>query len=354
MKVKPPEMARALARPSGDIRFYLLTGPDEAACITGARSLGKALKQRDGGDVERVDIASATLKSDPARLADEAAAISLFGGARYVELAIAGAGDDALAAVAALFEAGRAGNPVVAIGPGVSARSKLMKLAESSPLALATIHYPPEGRQLEGIARELAGELGLRLDGDAARRVVEMVAGDRLLLARELEKLALYLDAAPDAPKSLDADTIAVLGAETHEEDIARSIDVALSGRVDDLRSMLEALDATGLNEIRLIRAMGNRARTLARLRAEVDRGRAPGEVAKDRGIFFKEQASVARQLAIWDTPATARIVERLQATERAIKARSSPGGILMRQLLVEMTQEAHRRSARNGQHAYR
>ncbi len=350
MKVKPPEMARALARPDGAIRFYLLTGPDAAASIAGARALGEAIKAQSSEAPERVDIHSPTLKSDPARLADEAASIALFGGPRYVELSIAGAGDDCVAAVTALLEAPQAGNPVVAIGPAVSARSKLMKLAEGSRLAMATIHYPPEGRELEKVARDIAGPLGLRFEGDVGRLLVDMVAGDRLVLAQELEKLALYLDASPAEPKTLTPDALIALGAETHEEDIARSIDVALGGRVAELRAMIESIDATGLNEIRLIRAMGNRARLLARLRAAVDGGRSPGEVARDRSVFFKEQASVARQLAIWDTEATARIVERLQATERAIKARASPGGVLMRHLLVAMTHEANRRAGRGGQ----
>lgn len=350
MKVKPPEMARALARPDGEIRFYLLTGPDSAASIAGARALGAAIKAQANEVPERVDVHSPTLKSDPARLADEAASIALFGGPRYVELSIAGSGDDCVAAVTALLEAPRAGNPVVAVGSGVSARSKLMKLAEGSRLAMATIHYPPEGRELEKIARDIAGPLGLRFEGDVARLLVEMVAGDRLLLAQELEKLALYLDSSPEQPRTLTPDALTALGAETHEEDIARSIDVALGGRVGDLRAMIESIDATGLNEIRLIRAMGNRARLLARLRAAVDGGRTPGEAARDRSVFFKEQASVARQLAIWDTEATARIVERLQATERAIKARASPGGVLMRHLLVAMTHEANRRAGRSEQ----
>ena len=35
-----------------------------------------------GAEAERVDLSGAELKADPARLADEAASISLFGGAR--------------------------------------------------------------------------------------------------------------------------------------------------------------------------------------------------------------------------------------------------------------------------------
>jgi len=345
MRVKPPEMARALTNPGDDVRLYLLTGPDQAGAIAAGRTLGQALRNRGGEEPERVDIASAALKADPARLADEAAAISLFGGARYIELAVAGSGDDCLAAVEALLEATQAGNPVVAIGPGVSAKSKLIKLADAS--ARAAIYYPPEGRALETLAREIAAGHGLSVDRETALRLTDMVAGDRLLLAAEIEKLALYLDASPAEPKPLTPAALAALGAETHEEDIARCIDVAMGGRPGALRAMLENIDATGLNEIRLIRAMGNRARLLARLRGAVDAGRSPAQAADGGNVFFKEKASVARQLAIWDTPATARLVAKLQAAERAIKSPASAGGIVMRQLLVDMAHEANRRAAR-------
>ena len=54
-----------------------------------------------GPGAERIDLDGATLRGDPARLADEAASLSLFGDARHIR--VTGMGEESLAAVAALL-----------------------------------------------------------------------------------------------------------------------------------------------------------------------------------------------------------------------------------------------------------
>ncbi len=111
VKANANQIRQALGRPSADIRLYLLHGPDEA----GASELARILANAMGQEAERIDLDSATLKSDPARLTDEAASMSLFGGPRHIR--IASVGEEGLAAFTALLEAESAGNPVVAIAP---------------------------------------------------------------------------------------------------------------------------------------------------------------------------------------------------------------------------------------------
>src|SRR3546814_5614074 len=101
---------RALDAPSADILLFLLHGPDDA----GSQALTKRLERAMGPDAERIDLDGAALKIDPARLADEAASISLFGGARWIRVTLAG--DEALPAIEGLLQAAQAGNPVIAIG----------------------------------------------------------------------------------------------------------------------------------------------------------------------------------------------------------------------------------------------
>ena len=85
MKAKRAEMERALRSPA-DWRFFLLHGPDEA----GSQSLIRVAAAGAGAEAERVDLTGSELKADPARLADEAASLSLFGGARYIVVQPAG------------------------------------------------------------------------------------------------------------------------------------------------------------------------------------------------------------------------------------------------------------------------
>ena len=130
MKAKPADVQRALSKPA-ETRLFLLYGPDEAGSRAWARKLGEAM----GADAERIDLKGADLKEDPARLADEAAAISMFGGARWI--LVEPAGDESVAAVEALIEAPVAGNPVAILAGALKPASKLLKLALAAPDVLA-------------------------------------------------------------------------------------------------------------------------------------------------------------------------------------------------------------------------
>lgn len=127
MKANRGQIERALDAPgqgaSADIRFYLLYGPDEA----GSQSLAKRLERAMGPQAERVDLDGATLKDDPARLADEAASFSMFGDKRWIR--VSGMGEESVPALTALLEAEAAGNPVIAVAGALKATSKLVKLA---------------------------------------------------------------------------------------------------------------------------------------------------------------------------------------------------------------------------------
>lgn len=327
-------MAAALSKPDPAIRFYLLSGADEA----GSRALYQKLEVAMGPDAERVDIASSKLKDDPALLASEAAAMSLFGGARFIRLTVESSGDNAVPAVQALLEADVAGNPVVALAGTLTAKAKLLKLADDHNLARACISYMPEDRDIVGIVQEIAKSKHLWASPEVARMIGAMVGNDRGLIANELEKISLYLDSNPDNVLEVSHDTLRKLGAETLEEDIGEAVDVTLSGNARMLQAMLTRMDATGLNEIRLIRSLAMRVQLLAGLRGEVEAGSSPSSVVKgNRAIFWKDQPVVTAQLAMWDSTKLARIMSRLYETEQAIKASGTAGGVLLRQLLADI-----------------
>jgi DNA polymerase-3 subunit delta len=338
--VKPAELER-LSRLDPGVRFTLLTGPDEATMAAVAGHLtGLA-----GKDAERLDLTGNQLVQDPSLLAAEAASMSLFSPARVIRLEIAGSGDDSVAAIEALLAADTAINPVIATGASVTAKSKLVKLVEGSNHAVAAICYQPDRRALVGIAMGAAEEQGLRLANAEAQLLVDLVSGDQALMRREIEKMALYLDAARDRQRQVTAADIAALGAATHEEDVSECINVALGGRVRDLPGMLATAAAVGVAEIRIIRALAVRATALARLRAEVDAGAHPATVvsARTSGIFWKERDAVTAQLHIWDSLRVARLMSRLLDCERALKSSGTAGGVLFRKLMTDIAHQAAR-----------
>lgn len=341
MKAEKPGDWNRLASLPGGVRLFVVAGPDEATC----EAVSGHLVALAGTDAGRVDLSGDDLKRDPARLATEAASLSLFARAQVIRLAIGGSGDDCLTAVEALFAADAAPNVVVAIAPALTKKSKLFKLAEDADCARIAVCYQPETRELIAIAVAAARVEGLQLGGGEAARLVEMVAGDQKLLVREIEKLALYRDAAPDRQRAVAAEDIAALGAAIHEEDVSACVNATLAGRMGDLPGVFRAIEAVGVAEIRLLRALATRVMLLARLRAEVDRGQHPATLVKDRrnGVFWKEEDAVTAQLRLWDSIRLARLMSRLLACERALKSSGTAGAVLFRRLIIDIARQAAR-----------
>src|SRR5258708_11090953 len=86
VKLAPSRIAAFLQRPDPEIRAVLLYGPDEGLVRERAGIIGRTVCP-DLNDPFRVaDLSAATVAADPARLADEAAQLSLTAGRPVVRL----------------------------------------------------------------------------------------------------------------------------------------------------------------------------------------------------------------------------------------------------------------------------
>ena len=338
MKAAKGQIDRALKAPA-DWRFFLLYGPDDA----GSRALIRHVRVGLGADAERIELTGAELKSDPARLSDEAASLSLFGGARYI--LVDPAGDESVAAVEALLQSPAAGNPVVMIAGALKPTSKLLKLAVANSKALAFASYAPEGQEADRIAAEMARDYGLTIRPDLARRLSDSASGNRAILAQELEKLALYVDADPSRPRQVDHDAVDAIGAAAEEGDLSRLVDSVSAGRPEQLAGELARLSSQGIDGIALIRAVLRRMSLLTRLRAEVERGSSVQAVMASHGkaLFWKEKAGVEQQLGRWRPNLLAKSVSRLLEAERQAKASGGLGAAAVDEELFAICRQAAR-----------
>jgi DNA polymerase-3 subunit delta len=339
VKASRSQIEKALKSP-GETRFFLFYGPDGS----GSQALVKALAAAVGPDAERIDLAGADLRGDPARLADEAASISLFGGARYI--VVDPAGDEAIPAVEALLEATTTGNPVALVAGALKPTSKLLKLALGEPSALAFASYVPEGRDADRLVADMARAEGLVVRPDLARRIAESCAGNRAIIEQELRKLALYADATPETPRAIDHDALDAIGAAAEEGDLSRLVDSVGSGNPSQLQAELLRLKSEGIEGIPLIRAVLRRMVLLTKLRSEVERGAAVGAVMASpaaRAVFWKEKDAVAAQLGRWRSDMLAKSVSRLLEAERQVKASGGLGPLAVDEELFAICRQAAR-----------
>ncbi len=337
MKVKEPQIIRALDNPDGKVRLYLLYGPDDA----GSRALAARLEQAMGPDAERIDLDGAALKDDPARLSDEAASFSLFGGKRHIRVT---GGDECTNAVVALLEAEAVGNPAVMIAGALKPTSSLMKAALNHPGVMAFQGYKPDAAGLETIATSIGRAFGVRLQPGVAARLGANCLGDRAVLEREIEKLALYLDAAPDRPREASEEALASIGADIAEADTSRLVNAVLAGDLVVVTAELTEVE-TANGWVPAIRALQRRLILLARLRSEVDAGKSPNAAvtALGKALFFKEQSVVTTQLSRWTSVRLSTASTRLFTSERAIMAKDTVGAVIAAEELIAIARVAQR-----------
>ena len=319
MKASPSSIGGAVDRPDPDIRFYLFLGPDEEQ----SRALAGRLLAATGA--AKFAIAGSDVKANSALLADEAAALSLFGERRVIWIEPAGV--EILEGVEGLLSAGSVESPVVAIAGALPKSSPLPKLAESSPRALAFTAYLPEGGDAARMVSDLGRRVGLKVGPPLAARIAEACANDQAVVVQELEKLALYSEASPHSPRELDQEAIDAVGADSGDGGVAQLGDLALLGDVAEVAAILAHLSAGGNEAIPAVRSLQRRVLMLAPARARLERGERMDAVTASFGkaLFWKDKGTVQAMLSKWSASDLARVAERAGELERGFMFSEMP-----------------------------
>lgn len=319
-------------------------GPDRGLVGERAARLARVVVP-DPKDAFRVAALSAdTLLSNPARLHDEAAQLSLMGGRRLVH--VTDAGD----AVGTLF-ARYLGDPpagdgfVIVEGGDLKPRSSLRRAFESAKNAAAIACYLDGPREIEALVREVARAHRITVAPDALSYLVSSLGGDRALSRQELEKLALY---AGDGGKVAFDDAAALIG-DSADLSLDDAILAAAEGNPSACERALTRALAEGEAPIRILRAAQRHFTQLHRSASRLDDGANADEaIAVIRPpLFFKLKDSFKRQLGLWPARRAASVLIALVEAERLAKSSGMPGETICRAALLRIARGAMQVSAR-------
>lgn len=321
MKVEARDAERFTAQPPEKLVAVLIFGPDQGLVRERAERFARHIVA-DLNDPFRVtEIDEDALLADPARLSDEAAAISMLGGRRVVRVR------DASNSSAALFERfldEPRGDALIIVEAGDLAKSAaLRKLFESAGSAAAVPCYLDSDRTLDDVVRGAMKEAGLAIEPAALAEAVSRLGSDRGVTRRELEKLALY---AQGAKTVTVAHVKAVMGDES-ELRMEEICDAAGEGDVVRLDRQLSRLWESGASPVGVIRvALGHFQRVLL-ARARADEGASVGEVIKSLRppVHFSREDSFRNQLTRWSAARLADALQALYDAELLCKTTSVP-----------------------------
>ncbi len=345
MKADQGSFARQAPNVVGKAKVFFFCGPDEAGAHQAAQHL-IAMLDNPG---ERVDLAGADLRRDPVLLGDAARSVSLFGDTRHIVARVQG--DEAHDAVANLLASDVPPCPVLIIATSATDKSRTAKLLIDRPDALVAIFYPPDMKSMAANLRQLAGAAGVTLTSELAERIGRGAGLDIRLAQSEITKLALYLDASPQAPRSADAEALDAIGAPTEEDGFAPLVDAVLSGNVGRFPSELRRMDDLGLSPVGVLLAIERRVGLLAQLAGKLGAsGNIQALIDSERAarrVFKNEERQVQTQLGIWRGARAGRLVERLVTLHQSLLANNQSAKLLLSQELTQIAQHAHTLRAR-------
>lgn len=340
VKLTQKTFAGSAARVARECRIFYFCGPDEAGASDAANRIVAML-----GEAEKVEMSGAELRRDPVRLADEARSVSLFGDARVIH--IRATGDDAYDAVDTLLASPVDGWPVLIVATSATDKSRIAKLLESRPDAVVAMFHPPDLKAVADAVRDMGDAVGVKLTASLAERIARSAALDTRMARSEIEKLALFLDASPQAPRTGDASALDAVCAVSEDDSLMPLVNAVLSGEVRKLPGELSRMREMGLNPVGLLLAFERRAAQLVQLAGRLgDRGDINAFMEQEtaaRRVFFRDRPDLTAQLKRWRGARLARLVDRLTMLHRTLLADNRNGELALAQGLTEICRAAAR-----------
>jgi len=321
MIVKASDADRFATRPPPGIAAVLFYGPDQGLVRERAEACAKSVVP-DLSDPFRVsEFSDGALESDPARLFDEAAAISMLGGRRVLRVRAAG---NALAKLFDDFLDDHVGDALVVVEAGDLAKSAaLRKTFEEADAGAAIACYPDSSDTIAQVVRSALKADGLSIQPDALDEAVSRLGSDRGITRREIEKLALYMRGQKEVSAQ---DVLAIMGDES-EARLEAVMDAAGEGNYATLDRELERLWTAGTSPAQIIRVALSHFQRLLLAKIAQARGESIDSVMR-RGwppVHFSRVNSFKAQATRWSEQRLGEACDLLLETEALTRTTAIP-----------------------------
>ncbi len=341
MKVAGRGIAAYLRKPDPRARATLLYGPDQGLVRERAEMLARTAVPDAKDPFRLATITGTELAEDPAKLADEAAAIPFFGGRRAIR--VTGAGDRATGALEG-FLAAPAGDALVVVEAGdLNPRSSLRRLFEEAENAAAIPCYADGVEALEALIEDVFRSAGHRLAADAIDYLKANLGADRGITRSELDKLVTYMGAKPATVTLADAEAVVGDSGASAVDDICYA---ATGGDPAGVEKALGRALNEGESPIMIVRAAQRHMQRVQLAADAVARGASPRDAIQRLRppVFFKRAEQLQSQVGAWDPNKAQAAIELLTEAEIDCKTTGMPDEAICRAVLLRLAGAGRRR----------
>jgi DNA polymerase-3 subunit delta len=339
--IKAADIDRFIARPDPAQPIVLVYGPDAGLVRERVDALVRASVDDPNDPFAFVRIEGEDLSANPARLAEEASTIPLFGGRRAVLVRV-GARYNIAPAVATLTELPLTDCRVIIEAGELRKTSPLRTLCEKAKTAAAVACYLDDAKAIAGLIDEEMRVSNLAIAPDARATLASLLGGDRLASRNEIRKLVLY---AQGKERVELADVLAVV-ADASDQALDGVIDAAFAGRTVDMDSEFGKARAGGSSPAAIVSAAIRQVASLHKMKLAVDSGDSI-EWAMKRGappVHFTREKLVGEALRAWTPPRLLRAMAQLAEASLEARRNAALAETIAQRTLLSIAVSARRR----------
>lgn len=332
MKISYKDIEPFVKNPNPAARVILVYGPDSGLMKERSKSMAYTVVEDINDPFNAVTLSTNILSEDPARLTDEAGAISMMGGDRLIR--IQDATDKITQLIKAYLENPSQSALVILEAGELSPRSSLRKLCEATKTAAAVPCYIEDERDLSRFIRETCQANQIRIDQDAVSWLAANISGNRQKARAELEKLITYKGADKTPINIEDARACCGQAGALVLDDLIYA--TAGHNTADALKTFNQLMQE-GISFIVILRALQTHFRKLHIAKSKIESGDAPESAMKSitPPIFFKQQPAFKKQLHRWSLSGITNILQKLMDLESQCKQTGMPVETLCAQAVM-------------------
>jgi DNA polymerase III subunit delta len=345
-KLKAHEVDGFLAKSAPGYRIFLVYGPDRGLVSDRAKSIaaGTKISLDDPFSVVRLD--ASAVNSDPARLADEALTVSMFGADRLVWVKDAGNEKGLIDALKGLTAKTLDSATIIIEADDLKPSSSLRSLCENAPTVMALPCYADDARAIDRLIDVELASANLTISLDARTLLKNSVGGDRLASKGEIQKLILYC---LGQGRIEEADVEAAIG-DVSVSTMDELVDAMLGGDPAKVDEAFARINQRGTSVQSILSTVIRQLSGLMEQRFGMDRDgkTAAAAVAAARPpVFFSRKPLVEKILGSTPTAVFLRYLERVQTTVLESRKNADLSSAICHRTLLSIALEQARGRAR-------
>ena len=321
MKIGANRIEDFLRDPGFEVLAVLIYGPDAGLVNERADMVARSAVDDLKDPFLVSELTERELLADHARLADEAAALTLTGGRRVIRIR------DATDAAATLIKAHLThgvGDALTVLRAGdLGPRSKLRLLFEKSRNAAALACYTDDAQALDRLIHNTFSTQGISVAPEAVTYLVTSLGADRAVSRTELEKLSIF--AGENSEITLD-DAIACVGDNSafNLDALAFAVGDGDQAAVDRAYGRCQDEGTAAVSVLRVVQ------RHLTRLQLVMAEAARTGDAARAMQalrppVFFKFKDRFGRQVRGWCADNISLALALMLDAEHAVKQTGAP-----------------------------